>query len=155
MSDWISAHAPALYGAAALVAIALAFASDRHVWVKVSLFLLLDWIGCNVIEQLNGYDRAPLLLPMMEAILGTAVGMLALANRSILATLVFGLFVSSCIIWDTAFWAHAQSSFACYLTLNMVYLLGVLVVGCAGGWAVVADRPRRSVLRLGHHPVGG
>lgn len=145
----------ATYGAATILAMALTLLSGRHVLIKLGLVLLLDWSLYNVIIDWTGFERAPLLIPMFDAAIGTWIGVIAWANRSLVAATVFGLFVIVAAWWCVEIWSHSQATYTCYAVANCIFLAQVAIVGGAGGWSYLADRRPRGHVRLHPHPHRG
>lgn len=130
---------PLFYGIWTICAVGLAWLSQKHVRIKVSLLLFLAWVTCNVAVKAQGLPNAPLLIPAIDAFIGVCVGALWLANKDQIAAAVFWLFVLDELIHVGGFLTHLQGAPTYYLTLNMVFLAQISVVGGASAWACLAD----------------
>ena len=146
---------PLFYGTLTLAAIALAWLSGKHVTLKTGMLLLLAWACCNVAVELDGANRAPLLIPSIDAFIAVCVGGLALANRNLIAGSVFALYLLVGVIHVYAFSTHAQGTYPYYLALNLAYLGQVVVVGGAGGRAYLANRTPSRHSGAHAHPLSG
>lgn len=155
MLAFLNEHAAAFYGLAALVALGLAALSKQHVIVKFALILLFDWVAYNLLVEMNGFARAPLLIPTFDAAVGIWLGGLAWANASRVGGAVFGLFVVVCACWFAAIWSHAEASYLCYLVANLIFLSQIAIVGGAGAWGYLVDRRASGHLRAHPHPARG
>lgn len=143
------------YGLATAAMLIMSLLSNRPVLIKFGLVLLLDWVVYNVIVNWTGFDRAPLLIPMFDAAVGTSIGIIAWANRSRVGASVFGLFVVVTGWWFVEIWSHSQATYTCYAIANCIFLAQVTIVGGAGGRAYLADRRARGHARVHPHPARG
>lgn len=146
---------PVFYGLCSAAALALALASQRELLTRLAWLLLGAWAACNAMTIFIGFHRAPLLIPLIDAMLALCVPLIAAKSK--IASVVFGLFVVVAIVHVDAFLTHTEGRPSYYLTLNMLYLAQVVIVGGASGLACLADRPGSSRLvpwlRFGHARV--
>lgn len=143
------------YGLCALASLGLSLASGRVLLIRLAWLLLGAWGTCNVVTMVYGFARAPLLIPIIDAILALCVPLIAARSKT--ASVVFGLFVAIGIVHVDAFLTHTQGSTPYFVTLNLLYLAQVVTVGGASGLVCLADRPAGSPLfprlRFGHARV--
>jgi hypothetical protein len=127
--DWAS-----FYGLLTMGVAFLAYASGSRAAQHVSLIFLSVWILTNTAVEVMGYERAPLLIPSVDAVSALLVAMVAFVQASRLAAAVFGLYVLVGAIHVAAFILHRQGTYPYYLALNVVFLIQLAAVGgaCAG-----------------------
>jgi hypothetical protein len=133
------------YGFCALTALGLAVASGRRGLMQLGAIMMAAWIACNAATLANGFDRATLLIPAIDAILALLTVSMVIFERDRAATVVFGLFILVEIVHVAAFQTHTQGSVSYFITLNLIFLAQAVVVG---GWSAsvvvarLADTPR-------------
>ena len=142
---------PLLYGLAVLVALTLTLAERRCPPILTAVALVLSWSASNIIVIGDGFAKAPLLLPMLDAILGVCVGIVALLYMNRVAAVVFGLFVLVGALHVYAYLQVMQGSYIYYTARNLLFLAQVLTVGGSAGYALVAHWARWRALRDGGH----
>jgi hypothetical protein len=154
MIAFLNAHAPLFYGIEVAISLVLTAISGRVALIKTTLILLAAWIGCNVIEAANGYDDAPLLIPLMDAILCMATLMVAVPSRNWPAIAVATGYGAAIAIWCAALYTRTQSTLVCYLATNGVFFVQCLIGGGAGGLAYLDARRHRRNLFASARPSG-
>lgn len=144
------------YGIVTLLVCLLAWAGGDHVHQKLSMLLLAAWSAGNIAVQWQGFERAPLLIPSLDAAVAIMVAVVGQRNRSEVGLAVFVLFLLTGLAWVVFFSNHTQSTYTCFATMNLLHLTRAAVIGGAGV-ARVALRYRLhgGWARLWHHGPSG
>lgn len=120
------------YGFATLLVLIAVWASGEHVLQKLGLLLLVSWASSNVAQAVLGFDGAPYVTPAIDAVLATVVAMLGIKNRSYIALAVVVIFFIQAGVHIVGFATNGNTSYAYYLSLNLLFLGQLAVVGGAG-----------------------
>lgn len=122
-----------LYGALLALALVFAWASERVVYLKLGLYMLMSWTVYNVVVRVIGFPHGLLIDALADALIATAVGRLGYLNRSWPAFLICALFVLEEAVHLSAALRHAENEYVIHAALNGIFALQVLVVGIASG----------------------
>ena len=143
---------PIIYGAAVACTLYLALISHSSVLQKVGLALLFAWSASNVVVSLQGFERAPLMIPTIDGFAAILIAMVGYRHRSNVALVVFGIYAIVSIVHVGAFVLRMQATYTYYLTLNLLFLSQLLLLGGSGAWLAVRHRVPRGHQRLRPHP---
>ncbi len=122
------------FGLLCAVVVLLALASDWHVYQKLAMVLMVAWASTNIAVELMGFDKAPVIIPSMDAVFALVVATIGYMNRSRIALVVFSWYGVVGSVWVGAYLMHAQSGWWCYATLDVLFLAQLLTVGAASAW---------------------
>ncbi len=125
------------FGLLSLGVVVLALASGWHVYQKLALTLLVAWASTNVAVELMNFDRAPLVIPSMDAVFSIIVAIIGYANKSRIALVVFIAYALVGVVHVGAFILHQQAGFYYYATLDIMFLAQLLNLGAASGGMAV------------------
>lgn len=139
-----------LFVALTLVA---ALASGSHALQKLSLLLLFAWAFTNLAVDGLGFARAPLITPSVDAATAVLVAWVGYTTRSFAALVVFILytFVGEAHLFFII--RRMEATYTYYSTLNILFLMQLLVIGVPGAWIAVRLRTVGGGERLRPHPA--
>lgn len=151
----MSAFAQLMFFAIAVsVMIVAAWASKDHVVQKMSLLMLAAWAFSNIALAAVGYEREPLLVPSIDAVVAATVAYVGFVNRSRLAIVIFTLFALLACVHVVAFATYTTESYFYYLAKNAIFLTQVFIVGGFGAWVAIRTRLHPRSQRASPHIVG-
>lgn len=119
----------------------------------IACWMVVEWLGYNLILQWIGLERAPWLIPSFDVIPCLAVTHIAVRHRSREAWEIVRLFALEFIFVVLAFLVHQQGTAIFYAGLNAISIGQWSVFGGAGLVELVY-RARRSRQRHGHQLFG-
>lgn len=155
MLAFLNEHAVLIYGLAATLALGLAFLGDKPETIFVAAIMLIDWGTWNLTVSSWGFSKAPIFLPIEDAIYGLLLALFYAKTRDPTARLVFFLFALAIIAWVAFVLVGQQATYICYLTANLIFLAQVTVTGAAGvRQSRQNSRDRGRALFPGLDPVG-
>lgn len=146
---------PALFGIAVCVMLLIVWVSCDHVRQKLGLLLLFAWASTNLAVNTLGFERAPLLVPSMDAAIAIFVAMLGYTNRSRVAAVIFGIYVVVGATHVAAFVFHAQGTYNYYATLNVAFASQLIILGASSARLAFHRWTVRSRERLRPHIARG
>jgi hypothetical protein len=120
------------YGILTLGSILCALWGGSVAPLKCGMILMVDWLVSNLAVGFLGFDRAPLIVPCIDAV--AALCILSIAARAGCRTgyQIFALYVAGAVVHVTFYLIHAEGNRSYYEILNVLYALSVLLVGEAG-----------------------
>lgn len=136
------------YGAELSVALALAWASARPVYVALGVNMLVSWAFYNIVVRAVGFQHGLLLDALVDALIACVVGALGYQARSRLAWWIVVLFVAEEATHICANIWRAEDAPSIHAVLNAIFALQVLLIGGAARVAMASSRPRAPDLRL-------
>lgn len=144
-----------VFGLAVGCVLLLAWASGSHVLQKLALLLLMAWAGTNLAVAFLGFERAPLVIPSIDAVIAVLVATTGYHAKSKAALFVFRLYAVVGLIHIGAYVLHMLVTNTYYAALNSVFLVQLLIVGATSAWVAVHHRFDLGGERFRHHPAGG
>lgn len=132
---------PLFYLALVLAALAAAVIAGHRYAAIYALLMLADWAATNAAVGLLGYEGAPLLVPVCDALVAMGVALVALRERGGLGVWVFGLYILVGAVHVWGFVTH-QQRYSYFLALNLIFAVQCVIIGGAGVARGVADRVR-------------
>jgi hypothetical protein len=144
---------PFLYGLAVAAMLACVWLSRSPVLQKTGLLLMYAWALSNLAVDWLGFERAPLLVPSLDAIIAILIAITGYRSRSRLSLVVFGIYaiIGSIHVW--ALLTQMQETYTYYATLNLLFLSQLLILGGSGAWLALRSRAAGGHQRLGpYHP---
>lgn len=140
------------FGALVGVVLLLTFLSHFHVYQKLGMLFLFAWAASNVMVNLMGFADAPLMIPSLDAVVAILIAILGFRSRSFVALQVFALYLLVGFVHVSAFILHRQGSYVYYATLNVLFLLQLLLVGAASARMALVHWTTRRAERARAHP---
>jgi len=133
------------YAMAVALTLVLAWAADNHVYQKLAMLLLFDWASTNVAVNYMGFERAPMVIPSLDAVTAILVAMVGFASGSQTALVVFCLYGAVGLAHVVGFASYNQGTYTYYAILNVLFLLQLVTVGGPSASRIVlrAWFPRR------------
>lgn len=108
--------------------------SGDHVRQKLALLLMLDWAATNLAVNYLGFERAPLVMPSLDAFVAILVVLVGYAHKSRVSLVVFGIYGLVGLAHVAAFIFRTQGTYNYYATLNAEFASQLIVVGGSGAW---------------------
>ncbi len=130
-----------LYASVMAIVLLIAWQSGNHVIQKLSLLMLLAWVGANVFVECLGKPNAAYVLPVYDAIMAVLVAVLGYKNKSNPCLAVVLLFALEETIDVFSFSEHLDGTHLHYALLNGIFVLRMAVVGGVG----LVDVARRAL----------
>jgi hypothetical protein len=137
-----------IYGLMLAAVMLLSWQSANHIIQKLSLLMLLSWFGSTALVDLLGFARAPMDIPMFNAVVAIMAALLGIKHSSRVCLAVVALFVVEETINLGAFVCHQNGSYDYYAALNGIFVLRMAVVGGAACVGLVGRLARRDPLGL-------
>lgn len=126
---------------AVAVTLGSAWVSHDHVLQKLSLLLLLAWAATNLIINCVGFERAPLVVPSIDAFVAVLVAVTGYHRKSWAAMCVFGIYAVIALVHISAFVLQMLTTYAYYAVLYSLFLAQIIIVGAASAWVAFLARP--------------
>lgn len=126
--------APSIFGLAVCATLLLSWASDNHVSQKLGLLLLFAWAGSNLAVNMMGFNRAPLVIPSLDALVAILVAVVGYAHKSKLALAIFVIYALVGAVHVTALIMRAEMTYNYYAILNGAFALQLSILGASGAW---------------------
>ncbi len=149
----------ALFGLIVAGSLLLAMLSNSHVLQKVGLLLLFAWAASNVAVDWLGFQRAPLLVPTIDAAVCLGIAGVGFKNRSNVSLAIVCLYVIVGVVHVMALALRMQETYTYYATLNLLFLAQLLILGGSGAWVAIrnraAGRDQRPGFSTPRHPHPG
>jgi hypothetical protein len=121
-----------LYAVITALVLALALASGRSVLVGLVLLLALELGSTTLAVAVLGYQRAPNVMALSDAVIGLMIAMAARAWHSETAAWLLVLFIVGAAWHVTAFLAHTQGTRHYFEVLNGIYIAAIVLTGGVG-----------------------
>lgn len=132
----------------------LAWLSANSVTQKLSLLMLLSWVGSNALIVLLGFERQPIVNGAFTGVVGILVALLGIKHTSKVCLAVVSLFILEEAVDIAAFLYQFDGKRLQYVLLNGVFILRMMTVGGAACVGLAHRFDWRGVrLRHGLHSV--
>lgn len=100
---------------------------------KVSWLMLGGWAVANIAVQWLGYNEAPLIIPLVNAVVVVMIGAVGYRHSSALCYVLVLLYLFQESLAVAAFWTDNWKTRGYYGLQNGVFVLRMLALG---GWAL-------------------
>lgn len=144
---------PTFYLVCTLATVLLAWVSGSNSRQKLALIMVVGWIQQNVWTVSIGFANAPVWIASSDLVLMLLSFLVAYAHRSYAGALLVALFGIRSTVHLSAHLSGWQGNYLYYASLNVIFLLQLLVVG-GSSIDAIAHKPR-GASRFGDLRFGG